>query len=63
MRRCEDRLAEALKAREPVTYDGTLNYDGPVQRASSVTMSATTAKGPLFKGVKIENTWHEQKSC
>ncbi|MGW0703124.1 golvesin C-terminal-like domain-containing protein [Streptomyces sp. NPDC002867] len=64
MKRCENRMASALAAQQPVLYHAQLQYgNGRSNLPTSITMTATTPNGVLFQGVVVHNRAGAQVTC
>ncbi len=63
MKRCENRMATALEAGQPVLYSGQLQYgDGRENIPTGISMTATTPNGVLFS-VQVQNRPGSQVTC
>ncbi|MEL3950019.1 RHS repeat-associated core domain-containing protein [Streptomyces sp. LNU-CPARS28] len=63
MKKCENRMAEALSSGQPVLYSGQLRYgDGRQNLPTGITMTASTPNGLLFNET-VDNKPGKQVTC
>ncbi|MFH7341185.1 DNA/RNA non-specific endonuclease [Streptomyces sp. KHY 26] len=63
MKRCENKMADALRSKQPVTYSGQLEYgNGRHNIPTGIRMTASTPDGALFD-VSVSNTPGSQVTC
>ncbi|WP_371797929.1 DNA/RNA non-specific endonuclease [Streptomyces albidoflavus] len=64
MSRCERRIADSLKKKNPVLYSAKLEYsNGTNAMPTGITLSAENAHGHIFKDVYIPNKPGKRDTC